>query len=305
MHAYAESDGRVGTAVLHVEPKDGAGKGDGDVAVAVRLDGSRALGFDVTTHALDPSALYAVAPPGNVTLSARGGISGRSFQGARGNLVVDLARLRLGSGELGPVSATIRVDHGSFEVPRLSLNSPGLRLEGSGSLQQGGAALARLTGEVDDLARAADNAGKLFGRGLPHLAGRGRVQATLSGTSMAPVVEFSVSAPALSLDATSATGIEAHLSASGPLRSGHLELESRLERLELGGKAIAVDCRLAGTAGPAPGEPGIHLKPVQCIGARALPQRHSRHGGGGSHALPDARAIADLPACHRISGNGV
>ncbi len=191
-----------------------------------------------------------------MTLAARGGLAGKGFTEARGSLVLDLARSRLRGAELGPAAATVRVDRGSYQVPHLTIAAPGVRLEGSGSWQRSGVATAQLAGEVDDLARALDNAGKLLGRQLPRVSGRATVEASLSGTAAAPVVAARVAAPTLAFGRTSVAGLQARLGASGPFNPGRLELEAKADRLEAGGNLVARELTLTGGLGPAQGEPG-------------------------------------------------
>ncbi len=266
--AYADADGKVASASLHVEPRvgDAAGQGGGDAAVALRTDGSRAIGFDVATRALDPSALLSAAPPGRVTLSARGGLAGRTFSDARGGLALDLARSRLRAGELGPATAAVRLDRGTVEAQRFSLVAPGVHVEGSGSWRQGGAAAAHLLAEVADLGVAGANVGALLGTALPRLSGKGRLQASLSGTTAAPVVTAELAAPLLGVGAAVAEGLAAHGSASGPFRPGQLRVEARAERLASGGRTVAQALSLRAELSPEQGQPGAAAGSVVASG---------------------------------------
>ena len=287
LHAYAEASGRVATAAVHLEPA-APGAGGGDAAVAVRPDGPRALGFDLATEALDPFTLLAMAPPGSVTLSARGGLSGRSLAEARGALSLTLDRSRLRAGELGPAAVQVRIDRGTFEVPSLSLTAPGGNVSGSGSWQKGGSASARLVAEVQDLARLGENAGALLGSPLPRLAGRGRVQASLSGAAVAPVLAADISAPLLAAGATSVAGIAAHLEASGPFSPGQVRIEARAERAASGQRTVAEDLTVRASLEPTGGQPGaaewalaatglfpsLGKEPVMVEGAGDLPADH-------------------------------
>jgi translocation and assembly module TamB len=285
LHAYAEAGERIATAAVHLEPA-ASGAGGGDAAVAVRTDGTRALGFDVATRSLDPSALLAVAPPGSVTLTARGSLAGESFAAARGALSLELARSRLRAGELGPAQAAVRLDRGSVEAPSLSLTAPGLSVAGSGSWRQGGTAAAHLTAEIADLGRAVENLGALLGSPLPRLSGRGRVEASLSGTPAAPVVAADVTAPLLAAGPTAVTAIAAHLAASGPFTPGKLQVEARAGRVASSERTVAQDLTLRAELAPAAGAPGpaaewtlaatglfpsLGREPVEVEGAGSLP----------------------------------
>ncbi len=257
LEAYAEADGRVATGALHVAAEAAGGTGGGsDLAAAVRLDGSRAAGFDLAMKALDPAALVATLPAGNLTLSARGGVAGETMSSLRGNLDLALDPSRLRGGEVGPASVVLRVDRGSWNVSRLSLAAPGLHVEGAGTYQQGGTAAAAFTAEIADLARAGENAGRLLGRRLPALSGRARVETRLSGTAAAPVIAARVASPALGVASTSAAGIEAQVDASGPFRPGALRIQARVQRLASGGRVVAHDLVLDGALAPMATEPG-------------------------------------------------
>ena len=317
LEAYAEADGRLATGAVHVAPVAKGGAGGGDAAVAVRLDGTRALGFDVATQALDPSALASVLPSASLTLTARGGLAGESLGSARGNLDLDLARSRFRAGELGPAVAVVRLDRGSWNVSRLSLAAPGLRVDGAGSFQQGGAASAHFTAELADLARAGDNAGKLLGRPLPRAAGRASVDANLGGTAAAPTISAQVASPSLALGGTSAAGLQAHVEASGPFRPGKLRVQARVQRLSSGARVVAQTLALDGALAPAPGEPGaatatlsasallpsLGKEPVSVDAAAALPRDHKTlRVSGLALAYPGTRYALEAPATLTLAG---
>ncbi len=301
LEAYGEADGTVATAAVHVAPQAAGGAGGGDAAAAIRLDGTRALGFDLATQALDPSALIATLPSASVTLSARGGLAGERFSSARGNLDLDLARSRLRAGELGPAAAVVRLDRGSWNVSRLSLDAPGVRVEGAGSYQQGGAASAHLTAEVGDLARASDNAGKLLGRSLPRLAGRARVDANLSGTAVAPAVAAQVVSPGLSLGSASVAGLQAQVNASGPFRPGELRVEARVQRVSSGERVVAQELALKGALTPAAGEPGAATADLSASGLVPSLGQGAGLAGGGRRPAARPQGAASLPAFARVS----
>ncbi|HET6436467.1 MAG TPA: translocation/assembly module TamB domain-containing protein [Anaeromyxobacter sp.] len=250
--AYAEADGRAATLAVRVEPVAAGGAGGGEAAVAVRLDGSRAVGFEVATKALDPSAVHSAAPKGSVTLSAHGGLAGESFLAARGNLDLTIAPSRLRQGELGPAAAVLRLDRGSWQASRLSISAPGVHLAGSGSYRPGGDASGTFTAEVLDLSEAAGNVSKLLGGEAPKLSGRARIEASLSGSARAPVVSATVRAPALALGAERAESLEARIEASGPFRSGQVRLEARVKRIASGARELARALFLEGALSPLP-----------------------------------------------------
>ena len=305
--AYAEADGRIASAAVRVEPQ-------ADAAVAVRLDGPRALGFDVVTRALDPSALHAAAPAGKVTLAARGGLSGAGVAALRGNLDLDLARSTLRGGELGPATAAVRIEPGSWEVRRLSLLAPGVKLEGRGTWRKGGAATADLTADLGDLARASANAGKLLGRTLPRLAGQARLDADLSGTAAAPSIEATISAPTLSFGATTANGVEARVTAAGPFRPGAFTIDGRLARVRSDGRVLALGVALEGSL--APGEdgaaaalrltgsvPSLGREPVSLdAGGAVAPDRKTFRLARLALAYPGTRYALEDPATITFAG---
>lgn len=312
--AYADADGTVATAALHVAPAAG-GNGSGDAAVAVRVDGARALGFDVLTQALDPSALLSAAPRGSVTVAAHGGLSGKSLGAAVGNLELALSRSTLRGGELGPASVSASLDLGSWSARRISLTAPGLQIQGQGAWRQGGAASGRFVGELSDLARAADNASRLLGTSLPRLAGRARVEAELSGTAAAPTVGARVAAPSLTVNGVTAAGVEARLSLAGPFRPGALELTAAIHRLSSGPEAVLAQT-LTLTAALRPGAagaeatltasglvPSLGREPVSLDAAATLPpDRRSAQVTRLALAYPGTRYALEAPATVDFDG---
>jgi translocation and assembly module TamB len=280
--AYADADGKIASAAVHVEPQ-GRGTGGGEAAVAVRVDGARALGFDVLTRALDPATLLAGAPRGSVTLEAHGGLAGTGFASAAGNLELSLSPSTLRGGAVGPATASVSLAQGSWTARRIALTAPGLTVNGQGSWRQGGAASGRFTGEVSDLARAAENAGKLLAVALPRMGGRGRVEAELSGTAAAPVLAARVTAPALTFGGTAAAGVEARVDAAGPFRPGSLKVNAAVRRLTSGEQVLAQALTLEGELRPddagsaatlaASGlVPSLGKEPVSLDAAAALPR---------------------------------
>jgi translocation and assembly module TamB len=245
--AYADADGSVATLALKVEPK-------ADAAVAVRLDGARALGFDIVTRELDPAALSAAVPAGKVSLRAHGGLAGAGFASLRGNLDLALDRSTFGGGELGPAAAAVHVEPGSWEAERVSLVAPGVKLDGRLAWKKGGGAAGHLAADVGDLARATANAEKLLRRALPRLSGEAHVEADLSGTAAAPSIAARVSAPTLAVGGTTASGVEARVTASGPFRPGTIGVTARLARVRSGDRVLAQGLSLDGGFSPeAPG----------------------------------------------------
>ncbi|ABS24392.1 translocation/assembly module TamB [Anaeromyxobacter sp. Fw109-5] len=238
---YAESDGAIATAAARVEPRDG-GPALGrraDAAVALRLDGARALGFDLALERLDPSALHAAAPAGDVTLTGRGALVGSSLEDLRADVAVSVARSRLRRGELGPGEVVARAERGAYDVRRLTLRAPGLSLDGALRWRPGGAVSGRVDADAADLGVAMRNLGALLGKELPDLRGSARVEAALSGTERAPVARATVSAPALRSGGLAVGGVKLDVSAEGPLRRPTVSVEGVVAALRSGGDEIA------------------------------------------------------------------
>jgi translocation and assembly module TamB len=311
--AYADADGKVVTAAVHLAPAAN-GAGGGDAAVALRLDGARALGFDVLTQALDPSALLAAAPAGEVSLAAHGGLSGADLGTAVGNLELSLSRSTLRGGELGPAAVSASLGQGSWTARKIALTAPGLQLQGQGAWKKGGAASGRFQGDVADLARAAENAGRLLGTPLPRLAGRGRIEADLSGTAAAPVLAARISAPTLTVSGVAAAGVEGKLDARGPLRAGAVRLEAAVRRLSSGAEVLAQGLALQGELRPegggsavsltASGEvPSLGRDPVSLeVGGTLPPDRASLRLARLSVAYPGTRYALEAPAVVTFDG---
>jgi translocation and assembly module TamB len=239
---YAESDGAIATAAARVEPREtGPALGRrADAAVALRLDGAaRALGFDVAVERLDPSALHAAAPQGDVTLTGRGALVGSSLEELRADVAVSVARSRLRRGELGPGEIVARAERGAYDVRRLTLRAPGLALDGALRWRPGGAVSGRLDADAADLAVAMRNLGALLGKELPDLRGSARVEAALSGTERTPVARAKVSAPALRSGGLALGGVQLDVGAEGPLRRPSLSVEGVVAALRSGGDEIA------------------------------------------------------------------
>ncbi len=230
---YAESDGMTLTAALRVEPvEEGAAGGRGDAAFAARLDGlGRAAGFDVALDRLDPARLAAKAPPGEVTLTARGAVAGTSLGDARARVALSVSRSRLRRGELSRAEIQLRASRGTIEVDRLSAAAPGLTVAVAGRGRRGGPLSGSASVDARDLGLAARNLALLLGTPPPALAGRAQLAAELSGTFVAPALSGTLDAPSLRSGALVADGLHLALTAAGPLETVEGRAEGRIAQL--------------------------------------------------------------------------
>lgn len=238
---YAESDGSTLTAALRVEADGADGRGGrGDAAVAARLDAlRRAAGFDVAFDRLDPSRLVAAAPPGALTLSARGALAGTSLEDGRARLALSIAPSRLRRGEISRAEVVLRAARGALEVNRLDLALPGLSLAASGTWRRAGAVAGTVRVDARDLARASRNLALLAGTKPPALAGQVRISAELSGSAGAPALDGTVDGPALGTGTLRAEGVRLAFEGTGPLSAMGGRVEGRLAALRRGGREIA------------------------------------------------------------------
>ncbi len=306
--AYAESDGALLTAAVHVRP-DGAAAaaaapGDAHAAVALRLrPPARAVGFDLAMAALDPSRLLAQAPPGRLTLTARGGAAGAGLDDLRGRLALELAPSRLRAGELGPVSIQARADRGLVEVTRLQGRLPGLAVEGAGRWRAGGAVGGEVAAGSGDLALLGRNLAALTGAALPPLRGQVRATAALSGTAAAPELRATLTAPLLAAGADRVEGLELSAEAAGPARDPRGRVTASASRAAAGGVELRDASLLAGLAGDeasltaAATLPDLGRDPVSLQGfARVARDRRGAELRELSVAWPGARWALARPA---------
>jgi translocation and assembly module TamB len=287
--AYAESSGVLATAALDVRPDRAAPPGGAPevgaarAAVAVQLrPPARAVGFDVALDALDPSRLLAQAPPGRITLTARGGAATAAagaaggLADARGRLALEVAPSRLRDGEFGPVSLSARADRGLVEVVRLAGRLPGLTVNGAGRWRDGGGVGGEVGAEADDLARLGRNLTALTGTPLPPLGGRLRAKATLAGTARAPEARVTVEAPLLASGAVRAEAVVLTAEAAGPLATLRARLTASAARAVAGGTEARTLQLAAGLAGDEASLslsahlPGLGRDPVVLQGAARL-----------------------------------
>ncbi len=223
--AYAESDGRTATGAVDIRAGESRGRGSARAAAAARVSGRLATGFEVALEGLDPSQVLSAAPPGSITLTARGRATGRDIEDLRGALSLSLAPSRLRSGELGPGELTVSVAAGTFDVGRLALVLPGGAIDGAGRYAPRGATAGRLSVDAQDLDALARNLESLLGRKLPRVGGRVHLSAQVEGSAAAPVARIALSAPAVSAGETAVRD----LSISGELRGPRAALQGRFE----------------------------------------------------------------------------
>jgi translocation and assembly module TamB len=192
--AYAESDGAVATAALEARSHQ---DGSASAAVAARVSGPAAAGFEVRVEGLDPSRLATVAPRGDLHLQARGMVAGKDLDTLRGALALSVGPSTLRSGRFGPAEVRATARDGAIEVSRLSAELPGATLDGRGSWRAKGAIEGRLSAASGDLSLLSRNLAALAGTPAPRLAGSFRLDAEVSGTARAPGARIELSAPRL------------------------------------------------------------------------------------------------------------
>jgi translocation and assembly module TamB len=310
---YAESDGARATAAADVRPVDGAPAGEAVAAAAVRLPpAAAAAGFELTVRDLDPSRLVAQAPPGRLSLAARGAASGRRLAEARGRIELDVAPSRLRRGTLGPITVRATADRGRVEVPALDARLPGLAVTGSGRWRAGGAVGGALVLDASDLARLGEDLAALGLDGLPPLAGRAKGQATLAGTASAPALSASVEAPAARLGELRLEGARLALAAAGPAASAKGSLDGTVARALLGAteaRGVAVGARLEGdeaTVRLAALLPEVGKDPVTLqAGARLARDRRTATLHDLTLGWPGTRYALARPAELRLDGPSV
>jgi len=312
--AYAESDGRVATAAVAFAPREGGEASRAEAAVAVALDGARALGFDVAAQRVDPSRLHADAPAGEVTLTARGAATlARSLDTLEGEIDVALSPSRLRGGRLGPATLAARAARGLLRVDRLDLQAPGVRIAGAGSWREGGAVSGKLTADAEELRVALANVAALLGEKLPVASGRLRVDAVLTGTTARPTLVAHAEAPALRAFDVGARGLELDAELTGPLASPTGKLAGAADALSVGGAALARSLRIeAGLEGdevrldlhagvPALGDDPFRLEALGRLG----PRREGLALSALALSYPGTRLALARPAAVSFAGPAV
>lgn len=284
--AYAESDGKLATAALHLAPGPGDGKGAGghaDATAAARLEGPLAFGFRVVTEGLDPSRLVGAAPEGTVSLTATGAARGSTLAALRGHLDLSIAPSRIGKATFGPVALAARADRGSFDVSRLDARIPGLTLQGEGRYQQGGAISGSFTAAGTDLSRALATVEAATGVALPDLSGRAHVEAHLAGTSARPALDAAVDAPDLRLGDLAVSGARLRAALSGPRAKPDAQVEGTLAAFRSAGAIVMRAVRLRGALVAGEGSveltaafPGVGTGPLDVTARGALGPRQDR-----------------------------
>jgi translocation and assembly module TamB len=313
---YAESDGEALTAALAVEPDERAGAGGrGDAAIAARLGAlRRAAGLDLALDRLDPSRLSAQAPPGALTLTARGAAAGTSLDDARARLALSVSASRLRAGRITRAEVRLRADPGALEVERLDAAAPGVSVAGSGRWRRGGPVSGSVEADGRDLAAATANLARLLGAAVPALSGRARLRAELSGTSATPALAGTLEAPALRAGGVVAEGLRLGFEGSGPLDAAQGRAEGRVVRLA---RATGADlARHVSLRASLAGEEGTVALSGSVPGAGTEPLAASARGrlGAGRRSLlvselglswPGTRWVLAAPATVDLRGPSV
>lgn len=309
---FAESDGRLLTAALHAAPRGGVkAAGRADLAAALRLDGAQAIGLDADVDRLDPARLHAAAPPGDLTLKGSGAASGTSLATLRGQVDLAIGRCRLRGGAFGPGAVQGSVSRGSWMIRRLTLEAPGVGVDGNLAWRAGGPVAGRAAVDGRDLALAVRNLEALLDTPLPPLAGKARIEATVAGTEARPVVDAAVTAPALATGDLSVSGVRAEAHLAGPLDAPTGQLTAIAAAIRRGGGQVAGTASLRATLD---GEGGAlsASAALPWLGKESftLTARGRRAGARGEAVLlselalgyPGTRYLLTAPATVRLDG---
>jgi translocation and assembly module TamB len=310
---YVESDGAVVTAAVRAVPAgDEAARDVVAAAAAARLSGPRAVGFDVSLERLDPARLAAGAPAGDLTLVARGAVSGRSRADLRGRLAAKVERSRLRGGEIVAGEVVASAERGTIELSRVRASIPGGSVEGAVRWREGGPVAGRVVADARDLGAFLANLGALLAQDLPRLGGRARVAATLGGTSAAPSIAATVDAPALRAGGASFAGVHLSADAAGPLRAVSGRVEGRIAGVRGGDGEIARAVTLRGTLADGAGTlsagaslPGFRDPASLEVHGRLGPERRTLDVTDVSFAYPGSRWSLVGPARVTLAGPSV
>jgi len=308
--AYAESDGSVATLAVRAEPAGEGARGRADAAVAARLSApAAALGFDAVLERLDPSRVVAEAPPGEVTLAARGAVSGRSLRELRGRLDATVQRSRLRRGEVGRAELVARAERGTVEVTRASVSAPGLDADASLRWREGGEVSGRVAADARDVGAALANLGALLGEELPDLGGRARVDATLAGTSAAPTAAALVDAPLFRAGGLALAGVRLSADLAGPAHGASGRFEGRIATVRGGRGDVARGVLLRGALARDEGTvtataslPGFREPASLEARGRLGPERQTLVVSELAFAYPGARWTLSAPATVSLAG---
>jgi translocation and assembly module TamB len=178
------------------------------------------------------------APPGALALTARGAAAGRSLRDLRARLSARVERSRLRGGEVRSAEIAVRADRGDVELSRMIVSAPGIALDGVLSWRDGGPVSGRLAADATDLAALAKNAGALLGREPAALAGRARLDLTLSGTSPAPAGAAKLEAQLVRVGGVSFAGASVSAYTTGPLRTISGRVEGRVAGVRIGEREL-------------------------------------------------------------------
>jgi translocation and assembly module TamB len=244
--AYAEADGEVATVAAELRPRDG---GRADAAAAVRLRAPLAAGVDLVAERLDPSRVASVAPPGELTFTARGRIRGTDPRRLTAALSLRASPSRLRGAAFGPVEVEAGAAGGAFEVRRLAATLPGARFEGRARWTVAGAVGGAAKAEAGDLAAAGAAVGRLLAIRLPPLDGAASLAAEASGTTAAPRLAVRLQAPRLAVGGARAAGVSVEGEVAGPLRTPRLRAAASAASVAAAGReatSVALEASVEG-----------------------------------------------------------
>ncbi len=309
---YAESDGELATLAMGLTPRGGDGRAR--LAAAGRLPpAALALGADLHLEKLDLAQVLDGAPPSALTLDARAhAAGGTKLAELVGAVKMALAPSRLRSGTFGPADLEASADRGAFTLSRLSVEAPGLELEGKGAWGPEEAVKGHATLVAKDLAALRENLAGLLGRELPPVEGSASLEANLTGTEEVPALSARLTAPRVAAAGVRVSEADLTLSAKGPLSQPSGELQGKVAEVAKGADAlrsVKLSARVEGREGEVSlraAVPQLGSEAVAVEGAGALAEdRQSFTLSALSLAWPEAKFALAKPAHVDLGGPSV
>ena len=298
LHGSATREGNVVTTRLHLAAGSAVAALDG----SVNLTAKRSDGITMTLRHADLRELLGKGPKSSLALDVHASGGGTSAQDAVGQLELRMPVSAMSGERMGPVHVLVFADRGTFRLPDLTADVPGIRLQahGSGTLKS-----ISLTGALTatDLVAFSKTLGRLVGPKGLLVKGQGQLAFSAEGPLKNPHVRADGAFPTLVYQTTRIERLALHADVPDVKQPAHDHVAITAQRLTLAPKRSfrAVHLKLDGDGADVLLNAAVHGAAELSLLARAEVDGNGHGGVLKSFELryPEATWRLDAPA--RIS----
>ena len=193
-------------SIVTIDADVSTAAGDLNAHGTVDTGAARIQPFLLNATHVNLGRILAGLPPSNLSFTAAGDVSRQDARTLSGALVFDMPPGQVNGARVGPVVVRATASGGQFDVAELRAALPGITIVAHGPVGPDRFGLD-VAVDAPDLALTSRTLSSFRGLSLPPLAGRGKIDLSLRGSSRQPAVRLNARFPSLAFGADSVTGL--------------------------------------------------------------------------------------------------